>query len=104
MHRIYWLLEADGRNFALVNLSPACLCRDAERKQRTQSVALAKSALLAAEAGIKQGANKAKKDLLRPRKVGPVYVQILDQLPQPTASGEKPCCHGSPIPHTNFAC
>jgi len=86
------------------HLSLACLCRDAERKQRSQSAALAKSTLLAADAGIKQGANKAKKDLSQPRKVGPIYVQILDQLPQPTASGEKPCCHGFLIPCTGSAC
>jgi len=91
-------------NFALESLSLACLCRDAERKQRSQSAALAKSALLAAEASTKQGTSKAKKDLSQPRRVGPIYVQILDQLPQPTASGEKPCCHGFPIPHIGSAC
>ena len=32
-----------------------------------------------------------RKDLSQPRKVGPVYVQILDKVPEPKASGEGYC-------------
>ena len=49
-----------------------------------------------AKAGNKTGRKAPKWDPTQPRKVGPVFVQILDHLPSPTASGTGPDEAASP--------
>ena len=68
------------------------LCREAERARAAAAVAT-----LAADAGAPK-AKAAKRDLSQPRKIGPVYVNILDQMPARHASGndEIMCINASP--------
>ena len=63
------------------------LCREAERIQHSKAAALSKGAQLNADLGSREGKKRPKWDPTQPRKVGPVYVQILDQLAPPSASG-----------------
>ena len=67
-----------------------CLSREAE-KQRREPAAASKSAPPDAKLGSKARETRRKWDPTQPRRVGPVYVQILDQVPPPSASGERPC-------------
>ena len=68
-----------------------CSCREAEKSKQSKAAALGKNARPEATPGSREGKKRPKWDPTQPRKVGPVYVQILDQLPPPSASGKEPC-------------
>ncbi|BDA49032.1 hypothetical protein COCOBI_13-1420 [Coccomyxa sp. Obi] len=60
--------------------------REAERNEHRKATAVSKGARSNAKPGSRKGVKRPKWDPTQPRKVGPVYVQILDQLPPPSAS------------------
>lgn len=60
-------------------------CREAERVHAARAVAAP-----AADAGAPK-AKAAQRDPSQPRKIGPVYVHIPDQVPARRASGEDAC-------------
>ena len=60
-------------------------CREAERARAARAVAAP-----AADAGAPK-AKTVKRDPSQPRKIGPVYVHILDQVPARRASGDDAC-------------
>lgn len=75
-----------GMTWASLTAS-GCCCREAERAKLNAPA----STPAAANAERKAKHFAQRKDLSQPRKVGPVYVQILDKVPEPKASGEGPC-------------
>ena len=57
---------------------------------QSRAAALGEGVQPEAKPGSREGKKRPMWDPTQPRKVGPVYVQILDQLPPPTASGKEP--------------